>query len=119
MSTLYDSLAATALRQIQEKGRPITLRLPGIVFDPQTGATVESNTDVKTSAFFTAFKAGQIDGSAIQRGDQRLLIAAEGLGAVPTTAHQVIDGEEVWQVQDVETVQPGDTVILYKLLVRR
>ena len=71
------------------------------------------------SGLFTAFKENQIDGSTIRRGDQHLLIAAEGLEVVPTTALQVIDGEQVWQVQDVEAVQPGDSVILYKLQVRR
>ena len=119
MAMLADALAVTTRRQIEDKGRSITLRLVDAAFDPATGESAPKTTDTQAFGLFTEFDQRQIDGSAIQAGDKLLLIAAEGLSAVPTPNYKVIDGAEVWNVVHVSTVRPGQTMVLYKLRIRR
>ena len=116
---LAERLAETTFRQIKDKGRAITLRLTESNFKPATGATTSKNTDTPTVGVFSDFEERQIDGSVIKAGDKQVLVAARGLPVVPTTAYKVIDGSEVWNVEHVDTLQPGPSPILYKLRLRR
>ena len=119
MATLAEDLAATTRRQIEDKGRPITLRLVEAAFDPASGESAPVTTDSEAFGLFSEFEERQIDGSVVRAGDKLLLIAAEGLNAVPTPDYKVVDGADVWNVAHVSAVQPGPTAVLYKLRIRR
>lgn len=119
MATLAETLAVTTSRQIKDKGRLVTLRLTDAAFDPATGESTPRNTDSEAFGLFTEFEERQVDGSVVQTGDKLLLIAAEGLKAMPTPGYKVIDGADVWNVEHLSTVQPGPTAVLYKLRIRQ
>jgi len=119
MATLAETLAVTSSRQIEDKGRPITLRLTELAFDPATGESTPRTIDSEAFGLFTEFAERQVDGSVIQAGDKLLLIAAEGLKVAPKPGYKAIDGADAWNVEHVSTVQPGPTAILYKLRIRR
>lgn len=120
--SLYATMAATALSQINDKGRNVTVRSKGVTegYDVATDTyTAGTDSDVTAKALFTEYKTKDIDGEVIQRGDKKLLIAASSLSSAPTTETQIVDGSDVYSVIGVETVEPGDTAILYKVQVRR
>lgn len=117
--TLYKRLAAVAQAQLSGKGRAITLRRAITSFDPQTGVTSQSVTDHGAHGLFTAYRIDQIDGSAVQRGDRQLLIAADGIPLSPDTGDRIVTDGEEWQVVSVETLAPGDRAVLYRLQIRR
>ena len=122
MTFNYSNSQNTALKQINDKGRTVTLRQAGgdEVYDPSTDTFV-AGTDIDTpvKALFTQFATKDIDGELIKRTDKRLLIPANALDAAPETADKIIDGAVEYQVINTDTLAPGDTPILYMVQVRR
>ncbi|MCE6993057.1 hypothetical protein [Dyadobacter sp. CY323] len=108
-----------AIKQINDKGRTVTLRskLSG-TYDPIAG-TITSDTDTNRSlkAVFTEYKSMEIDGSIIVRGDKQVLIA--DVSEPPDANDILIDGTDEYSIINIGAIQPGDLPILYKLQVRR
>lgn len=121
MSFDYSNIAATALAQIEDKGREVTINYAGSdSYDPQTDTfTPDSATDTSVRAVFTKFNKKDVDGELIRATDKRLLIAGPSLSETPETGDTVTDGSNVYDVVNTELVQPADTVVLYMVQVRR
>ena len=122
MSYDYSKAASNALKQINDKGRALTVREPSDdqVFDPENFTFEEGtpeDTDVK--GLFTQFATKDVDGEVIMRTDKRVLIPANALSAAPSNSAKIIDGGTEYQVINTEVLQPGDTPILYMVQVRR
>jgi len=118
----YTGFVDTALKQITDKGRTITVRSPGVgeVYNPATDTfTAADPVDVNTKAVFTKFSQKDIDGEIIKRTDQRVLIAAASLATAPDTEDKILDGLAQYSVIHTEIVKPGDTEILYMVQVRK
>tara|TARA_B100000686_G_C16738759_1_gene945274 strand:+ start:787 stop:1137 length:351 start_codon:yes stop_codon:yes gene_type:complete len=113
----YEGIANTALQQIADKGRTITIKsvTEGAYVPGQPYSGTETETSVK--AVVTAYSERLIDGSVIQTGDKQALIAARGISE-PTTSDKIIDGGDTYSIVNVSTVKPGNTAILYKIQVR-
>ncbi|MGI4886104.1 MAG: hypothetical protein ACRYFR_14200 [Janthinobacterium lividum] len=116
MSELYDDFADTAEELIAEFGRDITLlnRQNG-GFDFAANRVIDGTDTMRTvRAVFTDYKAKDIDGTVIRQGDKLCLVA----GAVD--AREILmDGTDQYAIISIEAVQPGDTLILSKVQVRR
>lgn len=126
MSSQYTATAANALRMISEKGRSITVLSPPPpdpeeqVYDPMTDVfSGDDPVETPAKGVFTSYAAKDIDGELIHRSDKKLLIAAAGLSFMPNTEHSIRDGNDEYEIMQVDVVQPGDTPILYIVQVRR
>lgn len=118
----YSNIAATALNQIADKGRNITVRYAGSdqVYDPENDTfTSGTDTDVTVKGVFTQFRKKDIDGELIKLTDKRVLIAGTALDNAPDNNSKIVDGGDVYQVINTDAVQPADEVILYMVQVRR
>lgn len=117
MSRDYTIEAEQAQSDMADNGRQVTLRLPTTTHNTATGVVTETNSDTTIWAVFTTFNTNDIDGTLIQRADRKVLIAA--LDATPTKRHKIVDSDDkIWEIKDVETVQPGDLAILHKVQAR-
>jgi len=117
----YSSIAATALNQIADKGRTVVLvfKTQG-AYDPTTDAApVNSSSSQSVKMLLTNYNKRDVDGTLIKSGDKLGLLAPSGLTRAPKTDDKVTDGGESFTVKNVETIQPGDTVLLYKLQLRK
>lgn len=112
----YSKLAQVALTQIANFGRDCVLkRVTESTYNYDTGTNAGgsiANTTIK--AVVTDYALKQIDGTIIQRGDKLFTIAAKDLTA-PDTNDYIDD----WKILNVETIQTGDTALLYKCQVRK
>lgn len=118
----YSNLAATALAQINDKGRSITVRYAGEdqEYDPATDTfTAGTDIDVTVNGVFTQFRKQDIDGELILQTDKRVLIAGTALTNQPENNSKIIDGGTEYEVINTDTVQTGDTILLYMVQVRR
>ena len=118
----YTGIANTALKQIADKGRMVTIKTPSSEqqYDPSTDTFTEgTDSEEQVKALFTQFAKKDIDGEMIQAQDKRVLIAASSVTNVPGTDGKIKDGAQTYRVINVDTVQPGDTPILYMVQVRR
>lgn len=115
----YVSLAATTRRLIEKSGRLVSVQSQGSPTDvakPWLG-NVEG-ASVNVYATFTAYDRNLINGTSIQAGDQKCVIAADGLGVDLTTAEEVLDGSRVLTVVSAKRVAPGSVPIAFELQVR-
>ena len=122
--SFYDEMAALADELLREFGKPLTLRrvVPG-AYDPSTGTAAETVTNYPgTGALFDyeTLGAGQtwIPSTLIEVGDKQCLLSPAGM-PLPTTGDKLVDGADVWQVQNVKAVNPAGTPVLYELQIRR
>lgn len=121
MSDLYARMAETTLRQIDDKGRLVTLVKPNSgIYDPVNGTFGGgASVEIGVKALFTNYGQRDVDGDLIRSDDKLCLIAAASLSGEPTTADRVKQGLTEWAVVSVQTIQPGDTPLLFKVQVRR
>ena len=114
------ALEDTAVRLIAKFGRDASILLKGSAADtpsePWDGAVSEGVPET-VKAVFLDFADNQIDGTVIQAGDQRVLVAAKGNPAIDT-ADSIIDGGRRWRVVNAELLKPGNTEYLWTLQVR-
>ena len=127
----YVSLANLAERLIEENGRTFTLVQAGeTAVDPAKPYgpdTTAGQTRHTVLGVITEFENEDIDGTLIRRGDKRCLIAHNSIVDVASGTESLIieefdtleDGTEVWKIEGVETIHPGDTRIMYDLQLRK
>ncbi|WP_434033589.1 hypothetical protein [Cupriavidus sp. a3] len=122
--SFYDEMATLADELLREFGKALTLRrvVPG-AYDPASGTSAETVTDYQgTGALFeyAMLAAGQtwIPSTLIEVGDKQCLLSPAGM-PLPTTGDKLLDGAEVWQVQNVKAVNPAGTPVLYELQIRK
>lgn len=116
----YASIATSAQSQIEDAGTPITVTRSTVAsFDPSLGYTVPGADIVATGyGVQTAYKARDIDGTVIRRGDMRLLIGP-GLSIVPEIGDTVTVDSVTWHIVNVENLTPAGTDCLYICQVRK
>ena len=89
----------------------------GGVYDPESGGytgpteTTTSFNGVRTNPTQAEVQAG------LFQGVTAVILAPADLadGAVPTTADKLIYGGQRWDIKEIRSVAPAETVMLYKL----
>lgn len=106
---------------IVSEGRICTLSKYGTEKDedkPWRGhETPDPETDQSSvSAVFIDYRAREIDGENVRRGDKYAFVAGDS----DAGAYQLlIDGAMTWKIVESEKVEPGSEILLYKLHLRR
>lgn len=115
--------ALEMIRRARANGRAseTVLTKPGSggTYNPDTGM-YEGGTPAATYTAWgvkVGYEQTDVDGTMVQRGDQRVYVAALGF-VRPETNEQITVGGKVCTVVAVEVVAPGDEDVLYILQVR-
>ncbi len=133
MAVDYTALATTAKRLVDENGRSVTFRRLSRTLDdaakpwrgsatPRTtvDATVEGFAVVVPPSAASALGLSTTDSELVKRSEQIMIVA---LGSTSTddlaTFDEVLDGTELWKIQQVETLKPAATTLLYFVGVKR
>ena len=119
-SAFYTGLQSTAARLLGDKGMAMTLRKRAAsAYDPAAGAATLTPTDYACTGAKFAFPALLIDGTTIRQGDQKVLLAAQGLAVEPEQGDVLLIAGVQWPVIEVKPIAPADTVVVWQLQVRR
>lgn len=130
MSAFYDRLAATSARLLDAdeaqggKGQAIVLtHTVSGGYDPVTGTTtLPSTTTQDVFGFEEFYRATDIDGTLIQKGDRRLqlspLNAQGGPIIAPALESTATYGGKTWTIKAVEPYAPGGTLLYIVLQLR-
>lgn len=116
----YESLKVNvAEQQIRDKGRLAYIITPGAptgpAYDPQPGEPT------RDEVYFleTRYSMTDRDNSLVQVGDKLGLVSTE-TGAVPDKSINQIEIDSVtYQLLDVQPLNPGGVVMLYKVHARK
>jgi hypothetical protein len=125
--------AAAALRPKSSggKGQAVAITWPGTpTTDPHTGQLIPGTPVVQTgSGIEVAFKAQDIDGAVVQRGDKRFMLSALQTSGLPLSAPTVsatltetdpaTTATTSYQIVDVERIAPAGTAVFYWLQLRK
>lgn len=118
----YDSAVATALRLINLKGKTVTFKTKGLTTPDANepwNKTKGSPTPIGTpKAVEVSLQRKYANRENIRETDIQLLVAASGLGFVPSTDHLVDIGSDTYQVVAVDRLKPGDQDIMYTVILR-
>ncbi len=118
MST-YPAIAAKAKAKLIAKGMPMQfVRVTaGGVYDPETGGYT-GPTETITSFYGVRTKPTQAEVQAgLFQGVTAVILAPADLagGSSPTTADKLVYGGQRWDIKEIRSVAPAETVMLYKL----
>lgn len=124
MATRFGKFQKLAQRLITKNARLVTYKVvsttplvPGEPWGPNAADTLITN----IPAVFLEYKNQEVDGTLVQIGDKRCLIATLDMPDVqPKTNDKILDGATDWKVSMVKTLQPGNVAetIMWELSVR-
>lgn len=132
MALNYTGFKLLAERLIEENGRALSLvrRDQGNPTDPNKpwrDSTEAAEITVVVKGVVIEFEKKDFDGSLVRRGDKRILIADKSVideGGSATNLQiedydHILDGTVRWKILDADTIEPGDTRIMFDLHVRQ
>lgn len=124
MAIDYDEIAADALAAIEEAGQAVTLNIPGTGggYTPGVGVMpANPATTAEGIGVLLDYTQREIDGTVIQHGDQKLLLAPQ-IAVTPSTAHTVtamhLGVSKTFTVKNVGAVAPAGVPALYIVQLR-
>lgn len=131
----YTADAADVLTALQEDGLAMTLtQKSGGTFRPAYGDYKNgAGADTRTSTDYTVYGLIQsqtmpqsgntgeryFNGTLIQTGDKFILMAASGLAVTPAPGDKLTVSGTVYSIVTHIAIEPGGTVLAYRLLVRK
>jgi hypothetical protein len=116
----YDGLTAATISLIADAGRAVSLvyTTQGTYNPSDDEIYSQAETSETVYMVITNFKKSDVDGTLIKAGDRLALLANDNLSRAPKTGDKVEDSE-TYTIVGIEEIKPGDTVLLYKLQLRR
>lgn len=101
-------------------GTSVTFRIvtPG-AHDPETGKGSVTNTDTALNGTLYDYEIKEVDGTVIQFGDRRLIVAASDLTTEPKPDHRIIVGTDNYRIVRSRPIQATDQAAAYELQLRR
>jgi len=113
--TLYTDLQATASSLLASYGQAVTFtRSSKATFVPGTGVT-KTDTTYTASLIVDNYSAVEIDGSAVQAGDMKVISYSSTAPAIDDTA--TVNGTK-YRIMQVNPISPAGTVVAYELQFR-
>lgn len=120
-SELRDDVAGPLIRQY---GVAATLRQVAVSYDPTTGIGTPTNTDTAIRLVKLPIERPKLRNffreDLIERASYLFLVSATEIAAAsitPTANDKIVLGSTVYAVLGVNEVAPGDTCVLYKIMV--
>jgi hypothetical protein len=117
----YDRARALALRLITRKGSAITVlevqdAQPNM---PQQPWRLGEPTLAEHASVAVFLDASELDINGVQEGQQAALIPAQGLALRLDAKYMIKRGSEVWEIEKLMFLKPGDQDILYTAVLKR
>jgi hypothetical protein len=113
----YGRSKATADRLIGRFGQAAALKRPnssGPAYAPVEGTP----TSYAVTVVVNDYRNAEIDGTRVQSGDKKVMMAKGSLAIEPTTSDTLVIGGKEHAIVEVRPLNPGGTVILYEVQAR-
>lgn len=110
----------TVIPLIAEFGSTVTLRTKadGVGSEPWN-PTFDAAVDYTAKAVRTTFRMDQIDGRLIQKDDILYLVSPGDALPAPELIDKLVDGDNTYNVIQINPLQPGPTTMLWKVQCRK
>lgn len=102
-----------AYELIDDIGKSVSLRkVTTGAYDPATGQSSNTNADERVRAMVLNYKDREKDGSKIQFGDRKIVIAAKD-ATTPKIDDLIIDGSATYRLIDLQIVEENAASVIY------
>lgn len=124
MSDFYNGLQSTATRLLAQFGKPMTLRIQtGSAYDPATQTNVPAYADYPVSGLVLNYgreRSGAVSesGTLVQTNDRKLLLSVSD-APIPSIGALVVDGADIYTVENVKALSPAGINLLFELQGRK
>ena len=116
----YARFQKIAKTQIKRFGQPVIFRFASQgEYDPIQGTVIREITEDQVFAVLTAHSTREYSGGLIQVGDAILLVDGISLSQKLKDTDTVLVAGEEWRIVVVQKVSPSQSVVLYKVYIRR
>lgn len=119
---LRDAMRGVAASVLDTLGTAATITRSTESYNPETGAeSGAASTDYSVNCSPPSpFKENEIDGTHIQRGDVKVLVAAKGLAIAPTSKTDTFTFDSVqYKIVDVDPIYSGSLPAAFELHCRK
>ena len=110
------SIAAEVAEALGDVGHAATIIRQGEPTGPEWDPTPGETLEIPVTLLGDTLALGLIDGSAIQAGDRREMMAAEG--TTPTAADRLRIGSTTYAIVRAEPYAPGGVPLFFDLILR-
>lgn len=130
----YTKSQATALRLITKFGTSANIIRAGTVTGPDYDPTYGPDIEAPCTIVFSEYTSSEIDGTLVQQGDIKVLMAASGFAIEatsfleddvtplnlnkPTPADRLSSGGKDYEIIDIKPLQPAGVVVMWKVQCR-
>lgn len=118
MAEDWNSVAIDVAAGLLEAGTAAVIVRPGAPTGPAYDPTPGVPTNHACVVVFDEWRADQIDGTLIRRGDLKILVAAHGLGITPTPADTFRYGGKDYAIINVRPLQPAGVPVMFEVQAR-
>jgi hypothetical protein len=116
--SLASSLQKVANKAISKFGGDITLQfVTTAAYDPATGTASESTTTATIKGVLENVSAREVS-DLVRSDDKKLTIAASSISSTPGPDDKIVIGGVTHQVIRMETIEQGNTAIVYVFFLR-
>ena len=117
----YVAIRAEVLAALKEDGCSVSLVVTSTgELDTVTGQYPDAVTvTYPGAAILKSYSIKEIDGSVLQQGDRKILLALDDPGVVPATIDNLDVLGVLYAIQDVKPADPAGMAILYEIQARR
>ncbi|WP_157889348.1 hypothetical protein [Chromobacterium subtsugae] len=114
-------MAKIAFDQIERYGASITIShaVGSGQFDPVSRRATPAVVKHSGKGVSQKVGAGEVNGTSIQAGDRRLIVAAMAVPFVPAPNDSVVADGAIWNVSHVATESAQGVAITHELLIRK
>lgn len=112
----WTSIAAEVAAAVKDTGHGATLIRKGPPTGPEWDQTPGADQRIPVNLLGDTIALGLVSGSAIQAGDRREMMAAEG--TTPTPADRLQIGTVTYSIVRAEPYAPGGVALFYDLILR-
>lgn len=104
---------------LQENGRLVThTQLGAEHYDADLGQPVTNDVTQDVYGLLSGYATDEIDGQYILAEDRKISLPGD-MDPAPVVGDTVTIGTVVWTLEQINPVQPGETVVLYKCRIRK
>lgn len=118
MNEDWSAVAVDVAAGLLEAGTSATIVRAGTSTGPTHNPTPGVPAEHSCTVVFDQWRADQIDGTLIQRGDLKILVAASGLAITPTPADTFRHAGKDYAIINVKPLQPAGVAVMYEMQCR-
>lgn len=124
----WNAVAADVAAGLLEAGTTAAIIRDGVPTGPAYDPTPGVDITAPCTVAFDSFRASEIDGTMIQRGDVKVLMAVTGFAIAadkdgnnantPTPADRLLASGKQYAIIDVKPLRPGGVAVMWEIQAR-